>query len=102
MILAKEIDAELVPFDELVKNSDVVIIAAPLTNETRGLFNEEVFKKMKKNAVLVNIARGAIIDQEALVKALETNQIFAAGLDVTTPEPLPSDHKLLSLPNVGK
>lgn len=63
------------------------------------MFNEEAFNKMKQTAVFVNVARGKIVDQSALIKALETNTIFAAGLDVMTPEPLPTDHKLYTLPN---
>lgn len=65
------------------------------------MFNEQAFKMMKKTAVFVNIARGQIVDQPALINALETNSIFAAGLDVTTPDPLPLGHKLFSLPNCG-
>jgi glyoxylate/hydroxypyruvate reductase len=63
------------------------------------MFNAEVFDNMKKSSVLINIARGDIVDQEALYDALKSNKIFAAGIDVMTPEPLPADHQLLTLPN---
>lgn len=77
------------------------MIAAPLNNETRGLFNDSAFDKMKKTAIFVNIARGQIVNTDSLVKALRDKKIFAAGLDVTDPEPLPPDHELLKLPNAG-
>ncbi|KAF5277139.1 hypothetical protein FQR65_LT03845 [Abscondita terminalis] len=96
---AKEFDAKFVTFETLLQLSDFVIIACPLTPETKNMFNEDAFKKMKKTAVIINVGRGGIVDQEALVKALKENTIFAAGLDVMTPEPLPSDHELLTLPN---
>jgi len=78
------------------------VISAPLTNETRGLFNDNVFDKMKKTAIFVNVSRGQIVNTDSLVKALRNKKIFAAGLDVTDPEPLPQDHELLKLPNVGR
>lgn len=89
-------------FDELLKESDYVVVAVPLTNETRNMFNDEAFAKMKKSAIFVNVARGGIVDQSALVRALKNNTIFAAGLDVMTPEPLPTDDVLLTLPNCGE
>lgn len=98
----KELGAEFVPFDTLVKDSDFVIISCPLTEETTDLFNASVFGKMKKTAVLVNVARGEVVKQEDLVEALRNRTIFAAGLDVTTPEPLPIDHELLKLENCGE
>lgn len=63
------------------------------------MFNKEAFSKMKPTTVFVNVARGGVVDQDALIEALENHTIFAAGLDVMTPEPLPADHKLLNLPN---
>lgn len=95
----KALGANFVTFDELLRESDIIIAACPLTPETEEMFNEEAFNKMKQTAVFVNVARGKIVDQSALIKALETNTIFAAGLDVMTPEPLPTDHKLYTLPN---
>ncbi|XP_037915607.1 glyoxylate reductase/hydroxypyruvate reductase-like isoform X2 [Hermetia illucens] len=97
---AKDFKAKKVSFDELCEKSDFIFIAAPLTEETRHIFNECAFDKMQQNSVLVNIGRGPIVDQEALYHALKCNKIFAAGLDVMDPEPLPKDHKLLQLPNL--
>jgi glyoxylate/hydroxypyruvate reductase len=96
---ADKIGAKFVPFMELVEKSDFVFIICPLTSETRKMFNAEVFNKMKPTSVLVNVARGDVVDQEALYDALKNNKIFAAGLDVMTPEPLPSNHPLMTLPN---
>ncbi|XP_075153324.1 glyoxylate reductase/hydroxypyruvate reductase-like isoform X2 [Haematobia irritans] len=96
----KEFNAAKVPFDDLLSQSDILFIAAPLTPETQGVFNSTSFAKMKKNAVLINIARGPIINQDDLYTALKTNQIFSAGIDVMSPEPLPADDKLLTLPNL--
>lgn len=94
--------AQFVSFTELIKSSDFVIIAAPLTDETRGLFNMSVFEQMKNSSVLVNVARGGIVNQEDLFVALKENIIFSAGLDVMDPEPLPKDHPLLTLDNIGE
>lgn len=94
-----DLGAKFVSLDQLLAESDFVIVATPLTNETRGLFNDSTFGKMKKNAVFVNVGRGKVVDTNALVKALKNKTIFAAGLDVTDPEPLPIDHELLKLPN---
>lgn len=98
---AEELNAEFVSFDELIEKSDFVFIACPLRSETRRMFNAEVFERMKRTSVLVNVARGDIVDQEALYDALKNHKIHAAGLDVMTPEPLPSDHPLMTLPNCG-
>ncbi|XP_059481554.1 glyoxylate reductase/hydroxypyruvate reductase-like [Neocloeon triangulifer] len=86
-------------FDELLKQSDFIVVACPLTEETRHLFNAKAFAEMKPSAILVNIARGDVIDQEALISALQTGKIWGAALDVMTPEPLPSDHPLTKLKN---
>lgn len=91
-----------VSLDELLEQSDFLVIAAPLNNETKGLFNDNIFNKMKDTAILVNIARGQIVNTDSLVRALRNKKIFAAGLDVTDPEPLPPEHELLKLPNVGQ
>lgn len=96
---AKSLGAERVPLKQLLEESDYVCLCCPLTAETRHLINNDTLKLMKKTAVLVNIARGEVIDQTALYEALKEKQIFAAGLDVVTPEPLPKDHPLISLPN---
>ncbi|KAG7208619.1 hypothetical protein KM043_014826 [Ampulex compressa] len=94
-----ELGADFVSLDELLEKSDFVIVAVPLTNETRRMFNDETFGKMKRSAVFVNVGRGMVVDTDALVRALRNKTIFAAGLDVTDPEPLPVDHELLKLPN---
>lgn len=86
----------------MLKESDFVISAVPLNDETKLMFNKTSFAKMKKTSVFVNIGRGGVVNHDDLVEALKNNQIFAAGLDVMTPEPLPTDHPLLQLPNVGK
>ena len=70
-----------------------------LNPSTKGMFGAAQFKKMKQTAVFVNTARGPLVDQAALAEALRTGTIFAAGLDVTDPEPLPPDHELYKLPN---
>ena len=86
--------------DALLTESDYVMLCVPLTAETRGLLGAAELTKMKSTAVLVNIARGPVVDTDALTSALQSGQIFAAGLDVTDPEPLPRDHPLLQLDNV--
>jgi phosphoglycerate dehydrogenase-like enzyme len=78
---------------------DWVILAVPATAETDGMIGAAELAAMKSDAVLVNIARGAVVDQEALIEALWAKRIHAAFLDVTTPEPLPSEHPLWDLPN---
>ncbi|XP_033227615.1 glyoxylate reductase/hydroxypyruvate reductase-like [Belonocnema kinseyi] len=94
-----DLGAEFVSLDELLAQSDFVIAATPLTTETLQMFNDNTFSKMKNNAVFVNVGRGKVVDTGALVRALKNKTIFAAGLDVVDPEPLPSDHELLKLPN---
>jgi phosphoglycerate dehydrogenase-like enzyme/glyoxylase-like metal-dependent hydrolase (beta-lactamase superfamily II) len=80
--------------------ADVVVLACPLTAETRGLWGEKQFGAMKKTALLINVARGGIVQTPALVAALKESRIAGAGLDVSDPEPLPDDHPLWKLPNV--
>nr|XP_013189824.1 unnamed protein product [Amyelois transitella]XP_013189825.1 unnamed protein product [Amyelois transitella] len=97
---AKALGAEFVSLDNLLAQSDFILLAVPLTNETKLMINQTTLGKMKQNAILINVGRGDLVDQDALYEALKNKKIYAAGLDVTTPEPLPKDHKLLSLPNV--
>lgn len=85
---------------EMVPQVDVLMSAAPLTKETRKMFNETVFRKMKKSAYFINVSRGGLVDQDALVRALKEGWIAGAGLDVTTPEPLPPDSALWDCPNL--
>lgn len=86
--------------NQLISKSDYIIIAVPLTKDTKHMISYEAFSMMKKGAVLINVARGDIIDQEALVDALEKKRIRGAAIDVTSPEPLPKDHPLWKLENV--
>lgn len=96
---AKEIGAERVNLEQLLSNSDVVILLCALTPETTHLINAKTLATMKKTAVLINCSRGQCVDQNALYEALRSNTIRAAGLDVTTPEPIPLDNPLLTLKN---
>lgn len=84
----------------LLSRSDHVILVAPATPSTHHMIGKEQFTTMKKTATFINISRGSLVDQDALVEALKTRSIAAAGLDVTDPEPLPRDHALLQLTNV--
>ncbi|KAM6899744.1 putative 2-ketogluconate reductase [Xenentodon cancila] len=86
--------------DDLLRESDFVILVVNLTPETTGLISHRELSLMKPTATLVNISRGLVVDQDALVEALKSGVIRAAALDVTHPEPLPRDHPLLKLPNV--
>jgi glyoxylate reductase len=95
-----DLGARQVDLDTLLRESDFVSVHTDLNEKTRGLFNAERFGKMKRTAVFVNTARGPIVDQKALYQALKDGVIFAAGLDVTDPEPPASDDPLLTLPNV--
>ncbi|KAK1747030.1 D-2-hydroxyacid dehydrogenase [Skeletonema marinoi] len=85
---------------ELVQKSDYILIATPLTEQTRGLISKEVLQQCKKTAVIINVGRGPIIDEEALIEALTNGDIKGAGLDVMTVEPLPKDSQLWKLDNV--
>ena len=91
---------EIVPLDTLLARADHLVVAAPLTPETTGLLNAAAFAKAKPGVHLVNIARGGIVDTDALVAALVSGQVGAASLDVTEPEPLPPGHPLWHAPNV--
>lgn len=91
--------AERVALSELLSRSDHVVVAVPLSEETHHLIGRAEFTTMKDSANLVNIARGPIVDTDALVEALRSGTIRCAGVDVTDPEPLPADHPLLALPN---
>jgi glyoxylate reductase len=85
--------------DDLLAQSDFVSLHVPLTDDTYHLIDAEALAKMKPTAVLINTSRGPVVDPDALVQALSIGQIAYAALDVTDPEPLPADHKLLELPN---
>jgi phosphoglycerate dehydrogenase-like enzyme len=85
--------------DKVLPRADIVALIVPNTDKTVGLFNRERIAKMKKGAVLVNAGRGNVVDQDALADALESGALSGAGLDVTDPEPLPSDHRLWRVEN---
>lgn len=93
-------DVGFVDFDTLVEQSDILSIHVGLTNETFHIFNEEVFRRMKDNALIINTARGPIIDQKALALALENGWIRGAGLDTVEVEPIEKDDPLLDMDNV--
>jgi phosphoglycerate dehydrogenase-like enzyme len=86
--------------NDLLRESDYVLISCPLTKETRGLIGERELALMKPQAVIINIARGAIIDEPALIRTLQAGSIRGAGLDVTAREPLPFDSPLWDMENV--
>ena len=94
------IQASRVDFETLLAESDFLSLHTPLTADTRHLIDSAALSKMKPTAVLVNTSRGPVVDTDALYDALKEKRIFAAGLDVTEPEPLPADHPLLTLENV--
>jgi glyoxylate reductase len=96
----QHLGARHVPFAELLAAADFVMLCCPLTDETRGLIGREALNQMKRTAILINIARGPVVDTAALTAALQERRIYAAALDVTDPEPLPRDHPLLALDNV--
>jgi len=91
---------EYTELDDLLIQSDFVVILAPFTSETSGLIGQRELALMKKTSILINSARGGIVDEEALYDTLKNEQIWAAGLDVFEVEPVPLNHPLLTLPNV--
>jgi D-3-phosphoglycerate dehydrogenase len=91
---------ESVSFDQLLAQSDFISVHAPLMPETRGLMNAAAFGKMKKGAAIINTARGPLIDEAALIAALDSGQVGGAALDVVTTEPLAKDSPLLGRDNV--
>lgn len=93
-------DVPRLPLDELLATSDVVSVNLRLSEESRGLLSGDLLRSMKQGAVLVNTARGAIVDQDALAEVLRDGPLRAAGLDVFAHEPLPADSPLRALPNV--
>jgi D-3-phosphoglycerate dehydrogenase len=94
-----ELGFESVPLETLLRESDVVSLHLRLSNETRGMIGERQFGMMKPSAILINTARGPIVNEGALIGALETGRIAGAGLDVFDLEPLPAEHPLRRLPN---
>lgn len=95
------LSARLVSFDDLLEQSDVLSVHCALSDETRGMFNRQIFSKMKPTSIFINTARGAIHNEQDLLDALTTGMIWGAGLDVTNPEPMNANNALLSMPNVA-
>ncbi|MBH0175798.1 D-glycerate dehydrogenase [Fictibacillus sp. 23RED33] len=92
--------AEYKELHELLKQSDFVVSLAPLTSETKGMFNKEAFQSMKNSSIFINAGRGATVDESALIEALRNQEIAGAGLDVFQQEPIEVDHPLLSMKQV--
>ncbi|MBX2815284.1 MAG: D-glycerate dehydrogenase [Saprospiraceae bacterium] len=95
----QKLNAKWVSFEELLRESDIVSAHCPLTENTRHLFDQKAFASMKDSAIFINTARGAVHHEQDLIEALERNAIWAAGLDVTDPEPMSPDNPLLTMPN---
>ncbi len=97
-----DLDVKLVELDDLLSNADYITVHVPLIPETKHLINEEAFEKMKEGVFVLNCARGGIVDEKALLKALKEGKVAGAGMDVFETEPPTSDveKELLSLPNV--
>lgn len=99
---AEAVDVLLPPsrLPDLLRESEYVVLCVPLTRETRHLIGEAELRQMRRDAILINISRGAVVDQPALIRALQEGWIAGAGLDVLDPEPLPAESPLWRLPNV--
>lgn len=100
MQVEETIGAQYVSFEELVAESDFIVCLTPLTEQTRNMFTRDVFRKMKKSAIFINVSRGPVIDEQALYDALVEGDIAGAGLDVFEKEPISASHPLLKLKNV--
>jgi glyoxylate reductase len=98
--LEQELGAQYVDLDELLREADFVSLHTYLSPETRHLIDRAALEKMKSTAILINTARGAVVDPQALTEALQAGRIYAAALDVFDPEPIPTDSPLLHLDNV--
>ncbi|WP_043932297.1 2-hydroxyacid dehydrogenase [Bacillus sp. EB01] len=100
MQVEEAIGAQYVSFEELVAESDFIVCLTPLTEQTRNMFTRDVFRRMKKSAIFINVSRGPVIDEQALYDALVEGDIAGAGLDVFEKEPISASHPLLKLKNV--
>ncbi|ARD49749.1 D-glycerate dehydrogenase [Sporosarcina sp. P33] len=96
----RKLGVTYMPYNELLSRADYIVVLVPLTNDTYKMIGEEAFFYMKSSAIFINCSRGDVVDEEELIKALTSRKIFAAGLDVYSKEPLPSDSRLLKLSNV--
>ena len=90
-------DAPLIPWDEAIETADVLTLHCPLTPETRGMIGLDEFQRMKRTALVINTARGGLIDEDALVQALTEGLIAGAGMDVVSSEPPPAEHPFMAL-----
>ena len=99
-VRAHELDAELATLDEVLARADVLSVHVPLTDATKGLLGPAQFAKMKRSMIVLNVARGGVVDESALLAALQSKAIAGAALDVFESEPLPADHPLRTAPNV--
>jgi glycerate dehydrogenase len=88
---------EFTPFADVLRESDVISLHLPLTPATRNLIGREQFRQMRRNAILINTARGGLVNEQDLIQALDEGTIAGAGFDVLTVEPPPADHPLLSV-----
>ena len=95
-------DYQRVSFEELLAQSDIISVHAPLTEQTEGLMNRAAFQKMKQNAIFLNLGRGPIVVEQDLADALQAGELAAAGLDVLSAEPMRADHPLKSIKDSGK
>lgn len=98
--VANELNVQLVGLNDLFRQSDYISVHAPLTKETKGMISDEQFNLAKKELIIVNTARGPVIDEPALIRALQDGKIAGAGLDVTECEPIQPDNPLLQMENV--
>ena len=97
--IASELGLKKVPTDELIQTADVVTLHVPLNLQTKGMISDREFAMMKNNAILINACRGPVVDEEAFIRAMRTDQIMAAGVDVLEVEPPEESNPLLTLPN---
>lgn len=97
----KKLNAKYVSFEYLLEHSDIISVHCALTPDTENMFTLDVFKKMKPSSIFINTARGGIHNEKDLIKALQNNSIWGAGLDVTNPEPMAFDNPLLRMENVA-
>ena len=100
VLRVNDVAIEQVELDELLSRSDIVSLHLPLTTGTRGFIGRDQLARMKHSAILINTARGPVVDQSALIEALDQKRLAGAGIDVFDMEPpLPSDHPILKAPN---
>tara|TARA_Y100001970_G_scaffold106244_2_gene133114 strand:- start:596 stop:1579 length:984 start_codon:yes stop_codon:yes gene_type:complete len=98
--IAKELNIRRVSIDEIIEKSDIITLHVPLNSQTRGMISDDQFDRMKPTSVLINACRGAVVDEAALIRAMESNKIMAAGLDVLEKEPTPENNPLIDYENV--